>query len=70
MLGESFNSRALGRFDQNLLSGPCAVESGFVNHKSLRFRISCPKAFSHGRPERQADLSRSGADRGLACGFY
>ena len=70
MLRESFNSNVLDRFDKILLRGPCVEELGFVNHSSLTFRISCPKAFFNGRPERQADLSRKRRGRGLACAFY
>lgn len=70
MLQESFNSSALSRFDKISLRGACAMDLGFVNHMLLTFRISCPKAFSEGRPERQADLSRMRRGRGLACAFY
>jgi hypothetical protein len=70
MLQEPFNSSVLNRFDKISLRGACAMELGFVNHKVLTFRISCPKAFSEGRPERQADLSRMRRGRGLACAFY
>ena len=70
MLREAFDSNVLGRFDKILLRGPCAWELGFVNHSSLTFRISCPKAFLNGRPERQADLSPKLRGKGLACAFY
>ena len=70
MLRESFNSNVLDRFDKISLRGPCVEELGFVNHKGLTFRISCPKAFTNGRPERQADLGPKRRGRGLACAFY
>ena len=70
MLQEAFSSSSLSRFDKKSLGGACAMELGFVNHRVLTFRISCPKAFSEGRPERQADLSRKRRGRGLACAFY
>jgi hypothetical protein len=69
VLEKPHHTHKLTRGGGHCLIGACAWESGFVKHRCLWFRISCPNVLTVAAPW-QADLTPERRGGGLACAFY